>query len=414
MTPFLALLPLLFENLFSLLFNWLFWVVIFIVGIQYKRMARISQQAFGFPEEPVWPTVLKVSFFGLIGGILGSFLLVIVGISVMEIGIGYLWATAIFLMFVQQRFLCFAYAGGLIALSKILFGFPEVSVPQVMALVAILHMIESLLIYASGAIDPIPVYVKRSQGQVVGGFNLQKFWPLPLVALLAWLQPAQEMVSQTIQMPDWWPLVKAEYLQGTGEPIYSLMPVVAALGYGDIAVSDTPRERTRRSACELALYSLVLLVLAVSASYLPQLAIIAALFGPLGHEFIIYLGQRREMKGQPVFVPSPEGIMVLDVLKRSWAHKAGIRSQDIILALNGQPIKRNHEIRERLLHAGEWLEIEYWSHRGQKRVHIRLKRRWDENLGVLPVPQGYENNYLEFSGSRSLFKVWWQKIFAKK
>jgi len=348
--------------------------------------------------------------FGIAGGLFGSVLLTIAGISVFEIGISYLWIAAVVLMLVQQRFLCFAYAGGLLSLSKLIFGFPAVSVAQVMGLVAILHMVEAMLILFSGHLEARPVYVRTKQGQIVGGYNLQKFWPLPLVALAAWIVPSQEVIQGTVAMPEWWPLIKTELLSGQGETLYMMLPVIAALGYGDIALTALPRYKTRRAALELGGYSIILFLLAVAASNAPQLAILAALFGPLGHELIIYIGQRREMGGRPVFVQPEQGVMVLHVPRNSPLKKAGIRNGDIILTVNGIIVNDSYKMRTVLLEADEEIELEYRTGKTNALRRAVYGGNTGEYLGFIPVPGMYESSFIEVSGSSSLLQRWLRQL----
>ena len=411
MFPLAALLPLMLKSFLSLLMDWIFWVIVLLVALQYKRMARTSQQIFDLPEESIWPPVLQATLFGIAGGLVGSILLITVGISVLELGISYLWITAVILMLINQRFLCFAYAGGVLCLFKLIFGFPAVSVAQVMGLVAILHMVEALLILCSGSLAPLPVYVRTRQGRVVGGFNLQKFWPLPIVALLAWVLPSQEIIRDAVAMPNWWPLIKTELLQGQGEPIYMMMPVVAALGYGDIAITVKPEDKTRRAALELAGYSLVLLILAIGASYQPVLAIFAALFGPLGHELLIRIAQRREMQGEPLFVQPQRGVMVLHILPQSPLRRAaGVIRGDILLSINGQPVNNEYQIQEALLTIAGDTEIEYLSAGRKQLERTTVRRGAAEPLGFIPAPGRYETVYLEIAGTGGILRRWWDKL----
>lgn len=414
MLPFASLLPLMFKSIISLLTSSIFWIIVLVVGVQYSRMGRRSRELLNLPREPVWPITLLAAAFGLGGGILGSILLILVGISVEEIGINYLWITALVLMFIQQRFLCFAYAGGILALSRLIFGFPQVSIPQVMGLVAILHAVEALLILLSGHLKPSPLYIRTKEGRVVGGYNLQKFWPLPLVALVAWMLPSQELIQSGIQMPDWWPLIKPEFLKGEGEIMYMMMPVVAALGYGDIAVSEYPRTKTRRAALELAAYSIILLILSVGASLMPVLSWLPALFGPLGHELLINIGQRREMRGTPVFIPPEHGIMILHVISGSPLSKAGIRDGDIILAVNGFPLDQEYDLHSILLEAGNNLDIEYLAGEKKKPKRTIVVHEIGEPLGMVPVPREFEGTFVEVTGSLSMVQRWYSRLFGKK
>ena len=99
-----------------------------------------------------WPP----PYLALLGGVLASYIMVFVGLTLSDSGLIYLWPLAILLMFIDARFLCFAYAGGLLALSSIALGWPEVSIPQLLGLVAILHFAEAVLILVSVHLGAMP------------------------------------------------------------------------------------------------------------------------------------------------------------------------------------------------------------------------------------------------------------------
>lgn len=414
MAPLFRLLPDMLESFLSLLTDVSFWLIVLLVGLMYKKMGRTSRRLFQISAEPVWRVTAVSALFGLAGGALGSVLLVLAGISLQEIGISYLWVTALLLMLIEQRFLCFAYAGGLLSLSHLILGFPAISVPQLMGLVAILHMIEALLIYGSGHLEPIPVYIRIQSGQIVGGFNLQKFWPLPLIAMSAWNIADLGVLTDSVQLPySWWPLIKSELALAGGFIVYKLMPVVAALGYGDIAVSAAPREKTRTASWELACYSMILLLLSVAASHIPILAVLPALFGPLGHEMLIRFGQRRELHRRPLFVPPERGVMILHVLRGSPLYKAGLRTCDVLLSVNHTPVNDEMEIRQALLAQGERVELEYLTGKEKKRKTTIVKRAFGQMLGFIPVPGESSTNYLEIATSASFAEKWLRKIRKK-
>ncbi|MGB3973769.1 MAG: PDZ domain-containing protein [Peptococcia bacterium] len=426
MTAFGQIFILILQNILWLLANPLYWVVLLLVVWQHRRIQQTSQRLFAEPADSIWPAVLAAVFYGFIGGILGSLLMLLVGVSIWEVGIAYLWVIAMVLMLIRQRFLCFSYSGGLIAISNLLFGFPKVSIPHLMGLVAILHLVEAWLIYVTGPLFPVPVYVKTREGQIVGGYNLQKFWPLPFVAFVALQMPNSDILIETIKMPEWWPLLQTEIASGSGELVYAMAPVLAALGYGDIAVSQDPRTKTRRSALELAGYSLILLGLSILASHYPSLAFLAAFYGPLGHEALIIIGQKRELTRSPRYVRPFQGLMLLHVKRNSPFWKAGVKSGDIILRVNGQEVDEYSDLLVILQETGSRAELEYLS--GQKRIlkrcliqglpNIRLEgSQWLEGqqlfLGIIPVPQGQYGSHLIFSGSVSLLKRCWNKLSRK-
>ncbi|PKM76989.1 MAG: PDZ domain-containing protein [Firmicutes bacterium HGW-Firmicutes-15] len=377
------------DNLTSPSFLLIYLLLFGLVTWQYQRLQKMSEFLLQGRKNLYLRSALVSTTFGIIGGILGSILLVFLGIDLAGIGISQLWLVAIVLMLIQPRFLCFAYGAGLLSISNLLFAYPDISIPQLMGLVAVLHLVESLLILANGSYRPFPVYIKKN-GQLRGGFNLQSFWPIPLVALLGVgvIDPLGG-----ISMPDWWPLLRdsARFTEGQ---TYALLPVMAVLGYGEISTTQTPYQTTRKSSLHLFIFSLVLLALSVLASRWVLFLPIAAIFSPLGHELVIWLGMRAENR-TPIYVPSERGIRVLDVLPGSPVNRAGLRSRDVILTLNGE-ITNHFSVLQELLNCGcqeMVLEIK----RGKNIFKLPLHRSPDQDLGIIPVPENNAPRYLTIS-----------------
>ena len=293
------------------------------------------------------------------------------------LGLIYLFIVALLLMMIHPRFLCFAYAGGLLSILSIVTGFPQIQVAHVMGLVAILHMVESLLIFFTGYLDPIPVYFRGPGQKMVGGFNLQKFWPIPLVAVMS-----TSMVSVPSVTDNWWPLLNnPEFYDGI---VFSLVPVMAILGYGEVATTALPVHRSRRSALNLALFSVILLGLSVLGSYYPSLLFLAALFGPLGHELVIAIAWRSERLRTPIYTPPAHGLMVLDVVYGSPAQQAGVRSRDIIIELNGNMVGSPADLIPGIDYSGPWITMTIL--RGEQRLKLSTWNRNYDNLGIIRFP----------------------------
>ncbi len=202
--PWGAVLPQIVVVFLQALLQPFFLVVIVLIWLMYRRMQNTREALFGVRDSTL-RLVLTALGYGIAGGLVGSVLIVVLGISINDIGIIYLWILAVLLMLVDPRFLCFSYAGGILALISLLTGYPKLNIPALMGLVAVLHLVESMLILGSGHIDPLPVYVRNRFGRVVGAFNLQKFWPIPL-AIIAVATTAQAPAGG-VAMPGWWPLL---------------------------------------------------------------------------------------------------------------------------------------------------------------------------------------------------------------
>lgn len=401
------------RRIFSMQFIFYFLFAVALVALMYRRMYRAKIEMYGFsrehPHALIWE-VLKATGLGLFGGIAGSFLMVVAGVSLNNIGIGFLWILAITLFLINPRYLCFSYAGGLLSLSYLLFGFPMVEVPQLMGLVAILHLVESFLILLSGHLGALPVYA-QGKDKVVGGFTLQRFWPIPLVVMfLVPVASVPGLAQDLIAMPNWWSLIRSPLAQ---EPnvLYTMLPVVAALGYGDLALTDTPGAKSRWSASRLATYSIVLLLLSISASYWAWVAWLAALFGPLGHEYLIIRGQKRELEGEPLFSPPEEGVMILDVHPGSPAARMGLVSGDIIYHVNGYLVRGKEELSHALDWQPSYLTIDYVRKGRMLRTQGRVISA--KNMGVIFVPEEGDVPQVQFNVKGALAR-WWEGFRRKK
>jgi hypothetical protein len=388
-----------FLGLLGLLFLMVAW--------QYNRQEKLSASLIDGRPGNFMQSALRSTLLGLLGGILGSILLVFLGVDLSSISITALWMVALVLMLIQPRFLCFAYAAGVLAITNLLFGFPHTSIPQLMGLVAILHMIESLLILLNGSFHPPAVYIKR-QGQLCGGFNLQLFWPIPLLALMSVGFP--DVASSGTVMPQWWPLLK-DYASFADHQAFTILPVMAVLGYGEICTTRTPRQASRRSSLLLFLFSLTLLLIALLSSRMPIFLPLAAIFSPLGHEVVIWLGMRAETR-PPLYVPAERGLMLLEVVPGSSGAGAGLKSGDIILQANGGAINHYQELQELLKNVCLPLQLEI-----ERAKHL-FKLTWrpgkGRNIGVVPVPEPNTRAYLVWQEDRYFVMVRriWQRLKA--
>lgn len=407
MLPLKQIVPFILQAQLSLFISPLFWLLVLVVAYQYRRLARLKEELFGVRGESAWQPILTALAYGVLGGLGGSFIMVLVGVSLSGIGINYLWIVALLLMLINPRFLCFSYAGGLISLSALILGVPQVDVPHLMGLVAVLHMVEAFLIRVSGHLGAIPVYTSH-QGRVVGAFNMQKFWPIPIAALALITLPPWLPPGAAVPMPDWWPLIRPAVMPEPEQALFVVLPVAAGLGYGDLALSSRPEEKSKFSARSLAIYSLSLLVLSILASYYRPLTWLAALFGPLGHEYTIWLGRRVEIKGEPIYVPSDLGARLLDVVRNSPAAKLGLRSGDILLKVNGYLVHDRESLKAALEGPYEQVEVVFYREGEGEKTATVYKRPLDP-LGVILVPEPGDNPQVELISSGWLARWWREK-----
>ena len=363
-----------------------FWLVVLLIASQYRRLAASEERAYGVSRMGALEALASGVLYGILGGFVASVLLVFIGVSLSGSGIGYLLPLAFLLYLVSPRLMCYSYAGGLVSFSYLLFGFPKVNVSGIMTLVAVLHMAESILIRVSGAGCSTPVFVRNRKGEVVGGYSLQRFWPVPLVVLLFVMVQDLSQVDGLIQMPDWWPLVGGEEARGVPNALFAMVPVVAALGYSDISLTCSPQERVKKTSGLLAAYSLSLLLVSLASTRHRPLEWLAALMGPLGHELVVAVGIRREMSGEPRFIPPGKGVMILDVLPGSPAAAAGLRRGDVITEVSGVPVNSRDELNRAVEMTPVFLEVTV-DRPGEDRERTVRFRGVVERLGIITVPE---------------------------
>jgi len=391
----------------QVVFHPVFWMVIVLIAAQYSRAARVESSVYGQAVEPPLSRILTSILLGVIAGFFASLILVFIGVTVTRAGISFILPLAVLFMLIDQRFLCFSYAGGLVALSSLIFGWPEVGVPEIMILVAVLHLIEGLLIRTTGSRGAIPLYMQVQEGHVVGGFVLQKFWPIPIVSMMILTLEASEIQSLAqglISMPDWWPLIKPGIPSPEGhELLFAMFVIPAALGYGDFALARSPEERARRTSRDLIIFSMVLLGLALLAIPFPWVQWIAAVFAPLGHELVIASGRRGETMEPALFSVNPKGVVILDVVPGSPAADAGFKSEDIIISVNGQPVKTPQDLRMAFSMYAPWyyIEAERPDSDGTTEHFSRTLPGTVERTGFIPSPAPGDRAHVKAPG-RSL------------
>jgi hypothetical protein len=398
---------------FTLMFTDLRYILILLLVFslvyrQYAKTREYEQGFFGLKRiDPLRETAVA-TIYGLAGGLLATVLFIVLGISLSNAGAAYLWLAAILLMLFHPRFLCFSYAGSLVSIAHLVTGYPDIHIPTLMALVAVLHLVESALIFVDGHHGSSPMFFKHKSGRVVGGFALRKFWPMPTIALVGLAVAGPAVEWQTVAMPDWWPVFRAGIDAPEGYVfMYMLFPLVVALGYSDFVQTELPRTKARRSAGVLLAYSVVLLGLALAANAYPVLSLLPVLFAPLGHELVIRWSQWREQSREPVF-HAADGVMVLSVYPGSPAEQMGLQPGDVIKSVNGAEVK---DLSQLVNEISPWAVDPVFVVENQflepRRREVRLRGKVPP-LGIIPAPHPAQGTYMQFKEGflRSLWNRW--------
>lgn len=394
------------SHMIPILMNPILWMMIALVALQSRQMQKQQMRMFGAISYSLRDQVMKAVWYGVIGGFLASSMMTLFGITLNHLGFAYLWPVAVVLMMINARFLCFAYAGGLVGAASVLIGWPSVDVPQLLAFIGILHLTESVLIYISRDYGVVPFVVKLNDGRHVGAYFIQNLWPLPLISLNAVTIPADQLVS-LFDFPAWWPMLPTVIdIPEAHALAYAALPVVAALGYSDMAIAHEPNEKRKRSAVGLAFYSVGLIALALLCREMTALQLFAALCAPIGHELLIQKENEREIAGKPLFVHPERGVRLLATVADGPAQRAGLRAGDVVMRLNDQYIGNAMDMDEAVRIAGGNRRVEYL--REGKLYGALLPGEEGDPYGFILVPHGNETKYAHLETERIAVMDWWK------
>ncbi|MGQ9779791.1 MAG: PDZ domain-containing protein [Bacillota bacterium] len=326
---------------YAILFPWPLFLPV--VGVLLARRRGVEQRLWGASPLPFWRELAGDALMGILAGFFSSLLLLCLGIPLYPGDFAYVLPIALLLMLLDLRYLCLAYAGGILSLLSLTFGWPQIHLPNLLALVAALHLTESVMIAVDGHERALPAYFRHRHRGTVGGYLLQRIWPMPLLYLSVAALPVPPQGVQYLRHPSWWPLIPLAAGSATREIVFFTLPAAVILGYGDLALSRTPRAKSLRTAGFLAFYGFGLLALAAAAARWQGFAWAAAVFAPCGHEAVLFAARWSELHGNPLFAQRPEGVPILAVLPGSPAARMGLLPGMVITKINDRPVRSKAE-----------------------------------------------------------------------
>ncbi|WP_158306379.1 PDZ domain-containing protein [Caldalkalibacillus thermarum] len=385
----------------ALVLNPFTYILVLLMALHLRRQISIERKLFGTKLHAFGEELFYALGIGVLGGLLVSIPLVLLGVVLTYHTFVCLWLMALLLMAFRVRYLCFAYAGSILALLSLIAGWlpapgpgwlaaagdilRTISLPALFAMVALLHLAEALLIYLSRLRPATPVFMRSKRGRMVGAYELQHLWLVPLFLVTESGQGSLPPLFAS------WPL----FAQQPELPL-GLVLLPAVLGYSEQAVASTPEEKMRFSARWLTLYGLILLGLSLAAVYLDWFIWLALLFAYLGHEALIVYSRYREESRAPIHVHPHRGLKILAVIPRSPAAKMGLRAGDVIVKVNGMPVRQRQALYEALSRNKAFCRLEVINPDGEvKFAQSSVYEHDHHQLGIVLAPDEEVPYYIE-------------------
>lgn len=299
------------DALVQLLLQPFYYISIIFMMLIYRRQVLLERKLFHVRLHSWGNQTFRTIVGGLIAGISVSIAVAFLGISLTQEAIICIWAVAIVLLLFRIRYLCFAYSIGILGVMQFglnLFTNWEptsfmgsitdtirgLDIPALLALVAILHLAEALLIKLQGVSFANPLFMESKRGKLVGGYQMQAFWPLPLFLLI----PAQTSGS----ILPWTPLLGNGWSGG-----FSMMALPVVIGFSEMTQSLLPQVKATRTFKRLLIYSVALFALSLLSAWWTPLIIVASLASILLHEGLVWYSRFEEQNQSPIFVHPTQG-----------------------------------------------------------------------------------------------------------
>lgn len=329
---------------------------------------------------------------GLISGFFGGILTVTLGLYIEPEGLQTFLVIMVVLALINHRLVNPAYAGGILSLFALIFGYDKVHVPSMLSLIAVIQLSEAVLVYISRKQDNIPIFIYH-RGEMTGAFIKQKYYAVPFV-LLSLSSVPYAMWQNQVRL-GWGTMFQAGLPAAAAGAVFLLTGAIGVTNYSSIAISTPPEEKCRNDAIRFLAGSLILFVLAFLAVKTEALRWVGAIFALVYREFVYQYSLYREKRNKPLYTVVRRGVRILEIIPGGTADKMKMKRGEIILNINGKPVQTEDGIRHVLAGCPTFI----WMHTEDPNGQIKIYEHkcypdGVKDLGVILVPREWEVTYL--------------------
>lgn len=397
------------QALVQLLLHPFYYVSILIVVLLYRRQIALERKLFAVKLHSLLGETGRTVLWGWAGGLAASILMAFVGATLQPEAVWLLWAVSVLLLAIRVRFACWAYAIGVIGLLQALVTYVPgaaeaeslawlihpllaVSMPSLIALAAVLHLIEAIFVRFQGTRMSTPMFYESKRGKIVGGQQLQGFWPVPLFLLVPF-------TGGTLESLPWTPLLGGDMWAGG----WTVVGFPVMIGFTDRTLTRLPANKAVRTSGLLMGYAASMLLLAALVYWFPVAAPAGAVLVFLLHEAMSVFSRWDESRRTPYYVHDRRGLKVIGVLPGSPAEDLGISIGEVIHKVNGTAVRTKQELHLAMQQNSAYCKLEVLNLAGESKF---LKRAVYSNehhmLGIILAP---DQDALYYAESKSISVV---------
>ncbi len=312
----------------------------YLIMFKFNQSNNYGRQYMKRPKDMMIEMIVQ----GIVIGIVFSFAVSFVGFPIEYTQYLYFLLPLSFVLgYYHVRYTNITYSALLLSLFSMTLNGQEifgVSLPSVnlnmaglIGIVGILLLIQGILLFVLRNSVMMPILANRD-GNVILGYAIQRFWPIPVVLLVA----SEAVASgESVPMPDWWPIIGGGQFDQIGYIMF-LLPLLLILSYGSMSFTKTPKELIKDQAITnivtagLLIFTGILIDNISSLDFLGILILFGAAYGPFWIEYW------QEERRQAIFPISKRGARVIHVDNKGIGHNIGLRIGDIVEMVNGVEI----------------------------------------------------------------------------
>jgi hypothetical protein len=395
-----------------------YYIGILFVVLQYRRQMRLERKMFHTKLHSFFHETWKTLLWAIAAGFIASLVMVPFGTVLQPSTILWIWIIALLLICFRARFFCFAYSIGVIGiLHSLVTYFPfetnvvlfdnlittlqGIRMSSLLALVAVVHFIEALWIRWIGSNSAHPVVLDGKRGRLVGGFQIQGFWPVPLFLMV----PVDAGSGISL---NWTPFMAGD-MWANG---WMLLAFPIVMGYSEVTKSWLPKAKAKLSSAFILLYSCIIMILAFGVEYWSVLTLLASLLCILLHEAVIWFSLWKEGQKGPYYVHDNRGLFVLGTISGSPAEELGIKTGEVIRQVNGMKVRTREELHQAFNINSAFCKLEVLNLEGESKFLKRAMFSGEHHqLGLVLAPDEDAEYYVGMK-SGSIFSYLGMNAFG--
>lgn len=234
-----------------------------------------------------------------------------------------------------------------------------------------LMVAEGFLIRRHGAKSASPRLEKSQRGLLAATYLSKRLWLLPVLFVIP---------SSVVESLPYWPQLPI------GESSFSLILFPIVIGFQGLSRKNLPIYLYPAIGNAVWKLGIAIILVALGSFLWAPLALGALAAGAIARLAVTIMFEMKERQGNNAVAPQPLGVMIVDVLPESPAHKMGLVRGEVIRKVNGLTVSNEMELYEAIQVNAAHCRLEVLDHNREVRLRQHVIFRHDHHrLGLIVV-----------------------------